>query len=622
MKKAVFAKSLSFIFVVLFAFFIGSGIRQSASVKIDNVSGANNREVYTFITETEQTDGRLPENSDINVSSGEPLSSEKFSNETDNAYENEEAASTEKAEIPVHNDDAENKTKIDNAQSTSEINVTALSRETVVDARFGTPYKYRLDTASSVIIFNIKVTERGALSYTFSPVGTSLGNWNAELFGEYYINGSGETALRSLNVLSVSASDGASPNIGLMPGNYVLKVTAGKIFSDAFFSINIGFSPSTEYEIEYNDSVTRYTEIYPGVPIKGSASYYLSGQDSDWFMFRNSSDAYFSLSFAHEELSQSTVAFKVSLYNSDMIELYSGNSLLSSRLISSENLGLPEGIYFISVVSRVYTGVDYTLLLERRSSYNFETENNDSASSADIILQGVPVRGALSSRSGVSDKDFFSFTLENSGYINAELKNIEPVSSFKGYVRRISLNDSFGNTIYSSLIADNAQSVLSPSIGLAAGTYYIIIDDSDLYHSASDYELSFSFTETNGWEKEYNNTPLLATPIYEDIPISGTISDAGTDFDTDYFVISAEKVGKMTVNFSHAAGISSRETFRISVYNQKMEQVGSVLSSYDNTVSVSGDFDIMPGTYFIKVTSGSYSSDMRYYLTCSFQEAV
>ncbi|MCH5198821.1 MAG: hypothetical protein J1E34_07940 [Oscillospiraceae bacterium] len=629
MKRAAFSSFISFGLVLLFAFFIGIGIKQGSAVEKNYASGVNSRENFALYNWS-QTVADVSDNAEIEENSAaqnfsEPPVSESetenceinnFAGKVDDRGE-DKSASVAQPEISDVQTAGNEK-----AESSAGINAASLSTETVVNASFGMTYKNRLETASSVVSFNLRVTDRGALNYTLSSVSEVVGGWKAELYQEYYVNGTGSTALRSLNVLNATAEGGSSPNIGLMPGNYVIKVTSGSVFSDSYFELKIGFAPSTEYEIEYNDSYTRYTEIYPGVSLKGSASYYLSGQDTDWFMFRNDSDAYFSLTFAHEELSQATVAFKVSIFNSDMTELYSGNSLLSSSIISSGNIGLPEGIYFICVANRVYTGVDYTLSLERRSSYKFETETNDSMSSSDILLPGVPVRGALSSRSGVSDKDYFSITNENSGYIKLELKNIEPASSYKGYVRRISIADPSGNIIYSSLIADNAESLSSPNIGLDAGTYYIIIDDNDLYHSSSDYELSFNFTETNGWEKEFNNTPVYATPILEDIPVSGTISDAETDFDTDYFVITAENSGKMTVYFSHDKGITSREIFRISLYNRDMEQVGNTLVSFDNKESVSADFDVSPGVYYVKVTSGSYSSDMRYYLTCSFQEEI
>jgi len=609
MKKAVFPGLLSFVLVILTALFIGGGIHQSDVVEKKHAAGNSVSEVYSFFGEPELKREAVEESFPETITEEEPvieassaateLHSEKeetsAASETYKRHDGESAAAeTDAAFIETIKSDE---------KPAAEANAVS-SDETVVNAVFGAPYIYNLKSSSSVITFNFSVTERGALSYALTPVTSgAAGNWNA------------------VNVLSLSGAqdDASSPNIGLMPGNYVIKLIAGERFSDTYFILKINFAPSTAYEIEYNDAPTRYTEIIPGIFVRGSASYYASGHDTDWFMFRNYSDSRFSLSFSHEPLSQGTVAFKISLFDSDFNELYSGNSLLSSELISSESIGLPEGYYFISVESRVYTGVDYILSLSGDETYRYETEYNDSALFADVIMPDEPVRGAVNSRSGSSDRDFFSFTLESRGYITARLVNTEPASDFDGYNRRLTIVDRSRNIIYSSLCADNAESVVSPFIGLAKGTYFFIIDDGDLKHTSSDYELSFSFTETSSWEMEYNNAPEYATAITENIAVSGTVSDAGTDFDTDYYAFTALSAGNLKVNLRHDTGGTGNEIFRVTVYNENMEQIGSVLGSLENSDSVSEVYAVTQGRYYIKVTSGRYTSSVRYYLTCTME---
>lgn len=625
MKRAVFPGLAAFVFAVLIAAFIGGSVKQSAEIGSDKAfAGFEAQSVFFSAPSSaaDQTDGedrqsaapdaQAPSETDVITEAQTALE------ETDAVTDvSQPASDSPSAELPY---DAFEKSS---SEKTSPSPKKAASSETVIDAVFGSSYVNNLSSSGSVMSFRFKVTQRGVLSYSlFSPSGSAL-NWRAELYQQYFVNGSsGATALRLLNTLGENASgaEASSPNIGVMPGTYIIKVVSGKVYSDGYFSFRADFTPTTAYEIEYNDSVTRYTEVYPGVPVKGSASYYTEGHDADWYMFRNNSSAAFKLEFSHEELSQGTVAFKVSVFGSDMAELWSGNSLLSSGELTSESLGLSEGVYYISVVSRVYADVDYTLSISRYTHTLYETEKNDTALTADAISPDSPVRGSLSSRSGVSDKDLFVFTLESNGYITAYIKNTEPSSSFKGYERRFTLSDEGGRVIYSVLAADNDETVASPNIGLGAGRYFFTVDDDDLYHACSDYEIGFSFTETNGWEREYNDAPDLSTAVYENISVSGTMADAGTDFDSDWYRFEASREGKVKVGLRHPATGLGNEIFRVYVYNAALEQIGEVLSVSDSAESAYMLFDAVPGEYFIKLTSGRYSSSVRYYLNCSYEE--
>lgn len=483
-------------------------------------------------------------------------------------------------------------------------------------------YTNMLANISDTIDYELTVFERGVLNYALSTETEDRVSWKVRLYQEYYVNGNyGETALRCLNTLNASAGEqeNVAPAIGLAPGNYIIRVTAGSYYVPALYSLSIEFFAGMDYEIEFNDTVTRYTEIYTDVAIKGSASYYEKGQDTDWYMLRTYNDCALSLLFAHTPQDLPTVAFKVTLYDANLQELYSGNSIISMMKLQSGNIGVPAGVYYIQVQGRVYYGGDYILKVSRETTL-FETERNDTPATATPLQLGRSVSGALTTRSGSADKDYYVFSVATPGYVTVVLKNTVEAASPAGFVRRLAVTDSAGVTLFSALLSDSAEELQTPSIGLSVGTYYVRVDDADLYHNSDTYEVSYAFTPSTGWERENNNTFELATPLAADVPISGTLADVETDFDTDWYVITVNTAGQALLNLSHESTGGVNDIFRIALFDADLQQVGETVTSYENTDSVSEKYTVTPGKYYIKITAGKYKSETRYFLNYSMQK--
>ncbi len=478
-------------------------------------------------------------------------------------------------------------------------------------------YENMLNAASDTIHYEFDVGERGVLYYGLDSEAENSAAWKVRLYQQYYVNGSGgETAYRSLNTLNAAAKNkrNRAPGIGLMPGHYRISVASEGVFTPALFSLCIEFYAGTAYEMEYNDSVTRYTEIYADVPVKGSASLYDDGRDTDWYMIRTYSDCALDLLFTHTSSKQTTVAFKVYLYDADMRELYSGNSLLSDISITSGRVGVPAGTYFIQVQGRVYTESEYTLTV-RRDAADFEKEPNDGFAFATPIVPGEALRGALSGRSGNSDRDYYVFTLQNPGYVNVALKNLVLAEKSSGYIRRVRLLDSEGHSLYGALLTDVADGIRSSNIGLGAGTYYISVDNDDLYLNSGTYEIEYSFTASSGWEREYNGTPECATQITDRVNVSGTISDAEALFDEDWYTFSTDDAGTLILRLNHDNLGGGRDIFHVTLYSAAQKQIGDTMVSFESSDTVSARFAVAKGKFYVKVTSGNYKSDVRYYLS-------
>ena len=558
-------------------------------------------------------------------------SSEGPSNQTAvrDSYENAETAKEDPYEQPAdQGDETIERYEADSASVYEKgVQITLQAQPALAAARtlYIVPtgrYENMLNAASDVVYYEFDVGERGVLYYGLDSEADNSAAWKVRLYQQYYVNGTGEeTAYRPLNTLNASAKNvrNRAPGIGISPGHYRISVASDGVYSPAIFSLCLEVYSGTAYEIEYNDSVTRYTEIYADVPIKGSASLYDDGRDTDWYMIRTYSDCALDLLFTHTNSKQTTVAFKIYLYDADMRELYSGNSLLSDISVTSGRVGVPAGTYFIQVQGRVYTESEYTLTV-RRDTADFEKEPNDGFALATPIVPGETLRGALSVRSGNSDRDYYVFNLQNPGYVSVSMNNLIPAEKSTGYIRRLQLFDSQGHPLYGALITDADDEIRSSNIGLGAGTYYISVDNDDLYLNSGTYEIGYSFTASSSWEREYNGSPEFATPITDKISVSGTTSDAEALFDEDWYTFNTEEAGTLILRLNHDNLGGSRDIFHVTLYSAGQKQIGDTIVSFESSDTVSARFAVAKGKFYVKVTSGNFKSDVRYYLSYEIEK--
>lgn len=499
------------------------------------------------------------------------------------------------------------------------------------------PKKDCLSSKDQVKTYEFTLTQRGVISYSLShPASFDLSGWNVHLYYEYFVNGvDGEKAYRLINTLQTDSGKelDTSVNIGVMPGNYRLVVASGEIHNASDYELSCTFEARTDYETECNDTPSRYTEIYSGLPIYGTSSYFKDSTDTDCFMFRVDYPSYVNISFEHPKKDLVSVCWKLILTDIDGNEIYTKSSLFSQEKIESGNIGLPPGAYFISVVTHVYYDAQYTLTLSKTASEAFESELNDTKAQADKIEFSSPVSGSCSDRSGNVDKDWYTFTLSADSRVNLTLTHTVGDKENTNNVWRISLYNEKSQLLYSKKIAANVQSVLSPSLGLAKGKYYVLIDNEDMISDNQTYTLQADFTKSSKWETEPNNSASAADKLTDSVAVNGTMVEIGTDYDTDYFRITLDKKQDISLALSHSKKTGSKEVFVYTLYDKDMKPVApqdengnyyynvfdEIIYKVSNTLDTEKTvvyYNSLPaGTYYVKVTSGIYYSNMQYSLT-------
>lgn len=506
----------------------------------------------------------------------------------------------------------------------------AAATATVKPIRLNSTVTSSLPAKDASIAYTFTLAERGyiqlSLSHSTRAPAADTG-WVISLYEEYYLNGSdGETGLRLLTRLKTdwTAKENLSAKIGVLPGSFRAVVTSDKKYAADSFGLRVGFTASGDYEIEYNDSITRYTSVYSDKTVYGSSALRDSA-DIDYYMFKVTEKGFTELVFTHADLSLASVGWRVSVIDANGREYYYQTSRFMDKTIESGALGLAPGCYFVKIEGHVYSPEQYSLTVASTAADNFEIEPNDTR--AQSITPGVKFRGATTSRSGAADKDCFAFTLNSDGYITVTFEHKAETQARNGW--NLKLYDSKNTLLYSDIIDRSVSRVISPQIGLAKGSYYLCIDNENMYLNTAIYTVTVNNTAASDYEKEPNNSFANATVLGSGSSVTGSMLSLGVEFDTDFYKITVPG-GPLTVSFNHAALAENRDGWIITLYDSAGAPVAPTDKNGNVFKNVLGNiiygtsckwnkadtdiffYNVPAGTYFINIDTALYFSSINY----------
>lgn len=117
-------------------------------------------------------------------------------------------------------------------------------------------------------------------------------------------------------------------------------------------------------------------------------------------------------------------------------------------------------------------------------------------------------------------------------------------------------------------------------------------------------------------EKENNDDINTANDIEINVRYTGRLQEEG---DADYYKIQLEKKGKIVLRFKHAKIDSGYTYWQVYLLGMDETEKTGMDVTGEQSESVSSAVRVVPGTYYVRVTSNSYS-DEKYILTVEFQE--
>ena len=115
-------------------------------------------------------------------------------------------------------------------------------------------------------------------------------------------------------------------------------------------------------------------------------------------------------------------------------------------------------------------------------------------------------------------------------------------------------------------------------------------------------------------EKENNDDINTANDIETNVRYTGRLQEEG---DVDYNKIQLEKKGKIVLRFKHAKIDSGYTYWQVYLLGMDETEKTGMDVTGEQSESVSSAVRVVPGTYYVRVTSNSYS-DEKYILTVEF----
>ncbi|MDA8542634.1 S8 family serine peptidase [Rhodobacteraceae bacterium] len=447
--------------------------------------------------------------------------------------------------------------------STANIETESNNTRSTADALVsGSAIKGQLHSETDIDYYSFAATSAGSISIDFDPTVNSS-------YTEYYtvslmdssgnVLGSqdvGKDTKFSAGVTSAGtyyvAVDAYQSNWGSTyhdAGEYNLKVTAGSYGGN-------GFS-----EVEDNGEFNSANSIIFDNAIKGSIA---SRTDNDFYYFSNATKEQVTVKF---DPGTTTTA------STHVIELYEGSSLLTSRSASSviefSVSSEPNKIlYAVVKAGDKLSKETYNLTVSGSAkTKSFETENNDTTATADVLQSGIPITANLKS---TDDIDYFVIDVAKVGTLNVDF---DPSSEVSLSTHQITVFDSEGNSVLTRHTGSDTS--LEASI-TKAGKFYIAVQQSGTAYSDIEYSVKAS------------GQAITQVP---DGSITGTNGDDFSDgtLGDDIFVISSGfdvldgKSGSDSLYLSTQKSSVSLKTNGLG-YQADFDQAGYLLSGFNTNL--------------------------------------
>ncbi|MBQ9067855.1 MAG: hypothetical protein IJ131_02180, partial [Eggerthellaceae bacterium] len=358
----------------------------------------------------------------------------------------------------------------------------------------------------------------------------------------------------------------------------------------------------------------------------------VSNGDEDWFKVYLSGKGALSVRFESTHYvtgsDYNRHFYDVYLYNDQSEELWNRDVIVGTTQANAAatlaTTGLKAGWYYIKVETYHFTGKTYKISANFTASNAWETEFNDSMSTATPISLNKQYAGTLMER---GDDDWYKVTLPSAGALSVSFESTHYVtgSDYQRHCYDVYLYNDQDEEIWErgffvgTTKADAAATLAT--VGLPKGTYFIKVD---YYNNWTDkkYLINAKFTASNVWETEFNDSMSTADALASNTTYSATLRERS---DKDWYKVTLTKNGPLDIVFEptyYTTGSDYNRTFyTVGLYddqnNNKWEKrvlVGTTKGSGKTTLT-SGT--LAKGTYYIEVEDYNWT-DKTYKITAKY----
>jgi len=356
-------------------------------------------------------------------------------------------------------------------------------------------------------------------------------------------------------------------------------------------------------------------EIQVNMPVSDSLE---KGYDyeQNYYKFTVPAAGHMALHFSYPQQNDSKIYWNIYFYNSEYKEICHYVSVYGNHSEAvSPDIGIASGTYYVKVISSddyyALSTDTYTLRMDYEASDCWEKECNNDYLSANTISTGVDYHGSLTYGYDYAS-DYYKFVTKEDGVVNLKFSN--PLQGDTKEYWQIQLYNEYYEILCTQSVSGNKSKTSLPAIGIAAGTYYVVVSSIDDYYavSADTYTINADFSPSAFWEKEFNDDFTKANPMDLDTEYYG-VTVQGYSYEKDYFsfVIDEEKQYDVSIETPNLG--DDDYYWQMYLYDNSYEILDSS-EVYGNQTKHVIDRVLSPGTYYICVTgTGSYASSTEPY---------
>lgn len=260
-------------------------------------------------------------------------------------------------------------------------------------------------------LFRMEYDGRAAYTFSHDPIDMISVAWQITLYDA-------DLNELSFNNATLSETTVAGEQVGLEKGIYFICVR-GRVHTTADYTLLVETEPLEKYEHESNDSLQTATELAFGDTVTGMMNNRSYGLDYDCFRLDVTQAGYLTLQFRHKAGTEDKDSWNIGLYNADGQLLYTAVSNQTDTVNTSPKLGVAQGTYYIRIdADNLYlSNAEYTVEAAFTLDRHFESEPNNTDSTADVLRADVMRQGSLTRTGLINDCDIYTFTLEQSGSV-------------------------------------------------------------------------------------------------------------------------------------------------------------------------------------------------------------
>ncbi len=402
---------------------------------------------------------------------------------------------------------------------------------------------------------------------------------------------------------------------GLDKGTYLLMVNPGMYFLSSEYTLSTIFTPTDTFEREPNDNKDMSTLLQVGYGRYGVSSRREEGTDMDWYAFDLTEDSCINIAFTHSDETFPQVGWTVTLYNENDDKVTQFTSRLTDVVIKTGAIGLKSGRYYVSVEAQTELCKTYTLVVGADKAVNHEFELNDTPETAIDLPLNFEISGSLADRLLSLDKDYYKFTVEDEGYVDFTFSHELQDGNKNGWNIRIfkPLEDGTYYEIVRKVSKWNEEGIKIENLGLSPGDYYVCIDGDSMSYNSATYSCKWQFTADTVFESEPNSTMESADAIDVRTYYYGAIISSDVTYDEDYYKFTLDSDSSVCLEFGHERLTGSNTCWNASIVNEQGKVMCSLRSALNEGLVTTAVTQLPAGTYYVKVETGMYGSEIPYY---------